>query len=52
MAEDVIRESGFMLPQSHNAHLILTELIENPPAEDFPVDIAKKLLAMIPDNEA
>ena len=51
MAEDVIRESGFMLPQSHNAHLILQELIENPPAEDFPVDIAKKLLAMIPDNE-
>ena len=52
MAEDVLRESGFMLPQSHNAHKILEELIQNQPSDDFPVEAAKKLLSLIPDNEA
>ena len=52
MAEDVLRESGFMLPQSHNAHKILEELIHNPPADDFPLEAAKKLLLLLPDNEA
>lgn len=51
MAEDVIRESGYMLPQSHNAHKLLKTFIADPPSSDFPVWAAKKLLEMIPDNE-
>lgn len=51
MAEDVIRESGFMLPQSHNMHLLLKAFIEFHQTEDFPIDVAKALLKKIPDNE-
>ena len=50
VAEDIMREAGYMLPQSNNTHLILEELIENPP-DGFPVESAKKLLDMIPNNE-
>jgi len=51
VSEDIIRESGFMLPQSGNAHQILEELISNPPTADFPTETAKKLLRSIPNNE-
>jgi len=51
MAEDLIRESGYMLPQSKNAHDLLRELIADPPTADFPVETAKALLDMIPENE-
>lgn len=51
VAEDILREAGYMLPQSNNAHELLKELIETPPTQDFPVDAAKKLLNMIPNNE-
>ena len=51
IAEDVLREAGFMLPQSNNTHELLEELIANPPSPDFPVDVAKKLFKMIPNNE-
>ncbi len=50
VAEDVMREAGYMLPQSNNAHELLEELLSNPPA-GFPVEAAKKLLAMVPNNE-
>ena len=49
--EDLIREAGYMLPQSANAHELLEEQIENPPTKDFPSAAAKKLLELIPDNE-
>ena len=49
--EDLLRESGYMLPQSANAHKLLKELTENPPSVNFPVEAAKKLLNMIPCNE-
>lgn len=52
IAEDTIREAGFMLPQSDNAHRVLQELIDNPPTPEFPSDAARKLLEMIPNNEA
>jgi ferredoxin len=52
VAEDAIREAGFMLPQSDNAHRLLQELIDNPPTPEFPSDAARKLLEMIPNNEA
>ncbi len=50
VAEDILREAGYMLPQSDNAHKLLEELIADAPA-GFPVDTAKKLLQMIPNNE-
>ncbi len=50
VAEDISREAGFMLPQSNNAHELLEELIKNPP-KGFPIEIAKKLLVKIPNNE-
>ncbi|MEG2595694.1 MAG: 4Fe-4S binding protein [Ruthenibacterium sp.] len=51
MTEDILREAGYMLPQSKNTHAILRAMLENPPA-DFPVDTVKKLLEMIPENDA
>lgn len=51
IAEDIVREAGFMLPQSNNAHELLEELIANPPTSDFPIDVAEKLLEIIPNNE-
>lgn len=51
VSEDIIRESGYMLPQSDNAHTLLEYFVANQPSEDFPVDAAKKLLSMIPNNE-
>lgn len=50
VAEDVMREAGYMLPQSNNTHKLLQELIAKAPA-GFPIDAAKKLLDMIPNND-
>ena len=49
--EDLVREAGYMLPQSANAHELLNQLIENPPTVDFPAEAAKQLLDRIPCNE-
>lgn len=51
MAEDLVREAGYMLPQSKNAHEFLESMIENPPTSNFPTDVAKKLLEKLPCNE-
>ncbi|MEG1781625.1 MAG: 4Fe-4S binding protein [Oscillospiraceae bacterium] len=51
MAEDIMREAGYMLPQSDNAHVFLKALIDNPPSADFPKDAAEKLLEMLPNND-
>ena len=51
VAEDVVREAGFMLPQSGNTHDLLRHLIANPPTADFPVDTAKQILNLVPDND-
>ena len=51
MAEDILREAGYMLAQSGNAHSLLNELIDNPPSPDFPKDAAKQLLQRIPNND-
>lgn len=50
VAEDIMREAGYMLPQSDNAHKLLEEMIAKCPA-GFPVEAAKKLLNRIPNNE-
>jgi len=50
MAEDIIRESGYMLPQSGNTRQMLLDMIENAP-EGFPLEAAQKLLNKIPCND-
>ncbi len=50
IAEDLMREAGFMLPQSANAHKLLRTLADDPP-EGFPVKTALELLKLLPCNE-
>lgn len=49
--EDIMREAGYMLPQSLNTHELLESFLKNPPTADFPIDVVKKLLDIIPCNE-
>lgn len=49
--EDLLREAGYMLPQSGNTHDLLRGWVENPPSAEFPVEVAKKLLERIPCND-
>ena len=50
MAEDLIREAGYMLPQSANAHKLLEDLLYEKDNE-MPKETIKKLLEKIPCNE-
>jgi len=43
MAEDILRESGYLLPQSANVRELLEAMLENA-APDFPKDAAELLL--------
>lgn len=52
VAEDLLRESGYMLPQSGNAHDLLRALVAAPPSDDSPVAAAERLLELIPENDA
>ena len=47
IAEDLMREAGYMLPQSDNAREMLESLVANPPSADFPLEAAKRLLSII-----
>lgn len=49
--EDLLREAGYMLPQSANAHRLLQGFVDTPPSPDFPVQAAQELLDRIPCNE-
>ena len=49
--EDLLREAGYMLPQSGNTHKLLRKWIENPPSQEFPVKAAEELLKLIPCND-
>lgn len=51
MAEDILREAGYMLPQSRNTHVLLRELLELSSEEDFPIGAVERLLELLPDNE-
>lgn len=51
MAEDLIRESGYMLPQSGNTHKFLKSLLDGPQGEGFPREAVEKLLARVKPNE-
>ena len=50
-AEDILRESGYMLPQSGNTHALVEALVDNPPNAQFPMDAAKRILRDIPCND-
>lgn len=50
MAEDIIREAGYMLPQSQNTVDFLQSLMENKELEGLPVDAVKKLLDILKKN--
>ena len=52
VAEDILREAGFMLPQSGTTHRLLEQLTAAPPSPEFPLEAAKALLAALPDNDA
>jgi hypothetical protein len=47
MAEDIMREAGYMLPQSQNVRAFIQALIDRPQSEDFPKAAAERLLAIL-----
>ena len=49
--EDLLREAGYMLPQSKNTHDLLESWVQNPPSPQFPVAAAKALLERVPCND-
>ncbi|MEG0767123.1 MAG: 4Fe-4S binding protein, partial [Clostridia bacterium] len=51
MAEDLLREAGYMLPQSANAHAFLQSILTRPQGEGFPRDAVETLLQTIAPNE-
>ena len=51
MAEDLLREAGYMLPQSQNTRALLQSLLDTPPASDFPTGAVRRLLELLPCNE-
>lgn len=51
MAEDIIREAGYMLPQSDNTQEFLQSLLEQKQPEGFPKEAVKKLLAVFHNEE-
>ncbi|MEG2084759.1 MAG: ferritin family protein [Clostridia bacterium] len=44
MAEDIVREAGYMLPQSGNGIAFLNNLLATEKAEDFPIEAVKSLI--------
>ena len=51
MAEALIREAGYMLPQSGNVRALLQKLLSDHPEAGFPRDAAGKLLQTLNFNE-
>lgn len=50
MTEDVLREAGFMLPQSKNVVDFLNSLLKASQPDDFPKEVVEKLLAILDKN--
>lgn len=44
MAEDILREAGYMLPQSQNTKEFLQSLLDKKQPENFPIEVVRKLL--------
>ena len=51
MAEDILREAGYLLPQSGNANRFLRSLLDHPDYADVPMEAVKRLLELLPANE-
>ena len=51
VSEDLLREAGYMLPQSKNTHDLLEGWVKDPPSPQFPAEAARELLERIPCNE-
>ena len=51
MAEDLVREAGYMLPQSENTITFLRSLLTQPHPDDFPGDIVEKLLEIYQNDQ-
>ena len=47
MAEDLMREAGYMLPQSENAKALLESMLNKEQPEGFPEEEAKRLLEIL-----
>jgi Fe-S-cluster-containing hydrogenase component 2 len=47
MAEDVLRESGYLLPQSDNVQMLLRRELETAKDDAFPKDAVKRLLELL-----
>ncbi len=47
MAEDVLRESGYMLPQSDNVQTLLSSELDSVKDAAYPKDAVKKLLELL-----
>jgi ferredoxin len=50
MAEDIIREAGFMLPQSENTRNFLQQLLEKQFPDGFPEEAVKRLIKALSNN--
>jgi len=50
MAEDLLREAGYMLPQSENVSALLQSLLDENQREDFSADTIKRLLELLDKN--
>ena len=50
MAEDIVREAGYMLPQSENAKKFLKSLLDQKQSEGFPKEAVEKLLKLLNKN--
>ena len=51
MAEDLIREAGYMLPQSENTVKFLQSLLDSKQPEGFPKDAVEKLIDIISNSK-
>ncbi len=51
MEEDLVRESGYMLPQSGNVRTLLEEMLATEHGPDFPEDAVRQLLKLMRFNE-
>jgi rubrerythrin/NAD-dependent dihydropyrimidine dehydrogenase PreA subunit len=50
MAEDLMREAGYMLPQSQNAQKLLKDLADENECDDFPRSDVLKLIGLLEKN--
>jgi rubrerythrin len=51
MTEDLLREAGYMLPQSAAVQALIQTWLDAPPTEDFPTGTAEKLLTLLKKNK-